>query len=75
MQKLEYSFGELRTYSVDALYLRNRGLSEPVHRAELFQQRLLAIVTYTRTIVENAFCYTLLHEKLMVSVREAMTKA
>jgi hypothetical protein len=72
MQKLEYSFGKLGTYPVHTLYLRDRRLSKPVNRAEFFQQRLLAVLADARTIVQNAFRYSLLHEKLMIDICESM---
>ena len=46
------------------------GFPQPIDGAESAQEQILAVLTYARAIVQNAFADALLHQKLMVSIGE-----
>ena len=53
-------------------YFGRRRLTEPVERTEVFQQCLFAVLTDTRTVVQDAFRNSLFHQELMIAVCESV---
>ena len=45
---------------------------QPIDRTELAQEQVFSVLTHARTIIQNAFADSLLHEQLMIGIGEAM---
>ena len=45
---------------------------QTIDRPEFTQEQIFPILTYARTIIQNAFINSLLEQKLMIRVRETM---
>ena len=52
--------------------LFHRRFPQPVHRTKFPQQQVLPVLAHTRAIVEDTFADSLLHEELVISIREAV---
>ena len=72
LQELMYFFGQLSADTFGGSDFVHRRLTQSIHRAELSQQQILAVLTHAGAIVKNAFADPFFHEQLMICVGEAM---
>ncbi len=72
LQELMHFFGQLSADTFRGGNFIHRGLTQAIHRAELSQQQILAVLTYPGAIVKNAFANPFFHEQLVICVGEAV---
>ena len=72
LQKAVDVLGQFRTDSFRGRNLFHARFAEPIDGAESAQEQILAVLTYARAIIENAFADALLHQELVVSVGETV---
>src|SRR6184192_1378224 len=72
LQELMHFFGQLSANPFRGSDFVHRRSAQAIHRAELPQQQILAVLTHTGAIIKNAFADSLFHEQLMIRVGEAM---
>ncbi len=65
-------FGQFRPNPFRGRNFLHGRFPKTIDRAELSQEQILPVLTYARTIVENAFADSLLHQELMVGVGESV---
>ena len=46
---------------------------EPIYRTKFSEKQILAVLTYSRAIIEDAFTDAFFHQQLVVGVREAVS--
>src|SRR5687767_11493768 len=64
--------GELWTDSLRGGDLLHGGLPQPIYRTEFSQQQIFPVLTHAWTIIEDAFADALLHQELMIGIRETV---
>ena len=52
--------------------LFHRRFPQPIHRTKFPQQQILPVLAHARAIVEDTLADPLLHQKLVIGVREPM---
>ena len=72
LQELMHVFGQLAADTFGRGDFVRRRLTQAIHRAELSQQQILAVLTHARAIVKNAFANPFFHQQLVICVGEAM---
>src|SRR5207247_11111711 len=72
LQEVMHFFGQLSANPFRGSDFVHRRSAQAIHRAELPQQQILAVLTHTGAIIKNAFADSLFHEQLMIRVGEAM---
>src|SRR5260370_2136772 len=72
LQELMHFFGQLSANTFRGSDFLHRRSAQAIHRAELPQQQIFAVLTHTGSIINNAFADSLFHEQLMIRVGEAM---
>ena len=72
LQKSMYFFGQLRPDTFGAGDFFHAGFSQSVDRPELSKQQVFPVLTYSGTVVQDAFADPFLHQELMISVGKAV---
>src|SRR5947207_10545974 len=72
LQKTMYFFGQLSANPFGGRDFFHARAAESIHGTKFSQQQVLAVLTHTGAIVQNAFADSFFHEQLMIGVGEAM---
>jgi hypothetical protein len=72
LQESVHFLGELRPDPLGRGDLLHGRFPQPIDRAKFPQQQILSVLTHAGTIVENALADPLLHQQLVIGIREAM---
>src|SRR2546423_1313816 len=75
LMAFEEAMNFLRQFRADPCRRRDllhRRLAQAIYGTKFPQEQILPVLTHARAIVENAFADPLLHQQLVIGVREAM---
>src|SRR5260370_19571165 len=72
LQEAMHFFSQLATNPFCGGDFVNGRFAQTIHGTKLSQEKILPVLTYAGTIVENAFADALFHEQLMVRIGETM---